>query len=129
MPGTTTEGLPYPLPTEPVRDGAVAIQNTATAAGTTFMLPLNLAAGRYSRVGVMTSELAVNFNSSGRIQLDTSGTFSSIIYATCQSTTYPWMCACVNRNSAVLEFYCRYDQSTPVVGATNVQLYIVGIRK
>jgi len=29
MPGTTPEGAPYPLPSEPVRDGAVAIRNLA----------------------------------------------------------------------------------------------------
>ncbi len=29
MPGTTPSGLPYPLPSEPVRDGAVAIRNLA----------------------------------------------------------------------------------------------------
>ena len=29
MPGTTPNGLPYPLPSEPVRDGAVAIRNLA----------------------------------------------------------------------------------------------------
>jgi len=31
MPGTTANGLPYPLPSEPVKDGAVAIQNLADA--------------------------------------------------------------------------------------------------
>jgi hypothetical protein len=31
MPSNTTDGLPYPLPTEPVKDGAVSIQNLATA--------------------------------------------------------------------------------------------------
>jgi hypothetical protein len=31
MPGTTPSGLPYPLPTEPVRDGAAAIQALAVA--------------------------------------------------------------------------------------------------
>lgn len=32
MPSQTVGGLPYPLPAEPVRDGAVAIKNLATAA-------------------------------------------------------------------------------------------------
>lgn len=31
MPANTPAGLPYPLPTEPVKDGAVSIQNLATA--------------------------------------------------------------------------------------------------
>lgn len=31
MPGTTPNGLPYPLASEPVKDGAVAIQNLAAA--------------------------------------------------------------------------------------------------
>lgn len=31
MPGNTTTGLPYPLPSEPVRDGANAIKNLADA--------------------------------------------------------------------------------------------------
>lgn len=31
MPGATTDGYPYPLPTEPVADGAVAIQSLANA--------------------------------------------------------------------------------------------------
>ena len=31
MPGTTPKGFPYPLPTEPLKDGADAIKNLATA--------------------------------------------------------------------------------------------------
>ena len=31
MPSKTASGLPYPLPSEPVRDGAVSIQNLASA--------------------------------------------------------------------------------------------------
>lgn len=31
MPSATANGYPYPLPTEPVRDGAVAIKNLADA--------------------------------------------------------------------------------------------------
>jgi hypothetical protein len=34
MPGTTPHGLPYPLPTEPVAEGAQAIRNLAEAADT-----------------------------------------------------------------------------------------------
>lgn len=34
MPSNTTNGLPYPLPTEPVKDGAVSIQNLANALDT-----------------------------------------------------------------------------------------------
>lgn len=33
MPSSTADGLPYPLPSEPVRDGAVNIQALATAVG------------------------------------------------------------------------------------------------
>jgi hypothetical protein len=102
---TTPEGLPYPSGTDKVVDGDDAIHALAVGAGTTFMLPVALNAAQYPRATVMVAELAVNFDANGRIYLDTSGTFSQILYATVQATTYPFMCACVNRSLANLQFY------------------------
>jgi hypothetical protein len=39
MPANTPSGLPYPLPTEPVRDGAVAIRALAEATDTLLIGP------------------------------------------------------------------------------------------
>lgn len=38
MPSNTASGYPYPLPTEPVKDGAVAIKNLADAVQLRFPL-------------------------------------------------------------------------------------------
>lgn len=39
MPSNTPKGLPYPLPTEPLADGAVAIKNLADAVDARIILP------------------------------------------------------------------------------------------
>lgn len=45
MPGTTPHGLPYPLPTEPVRDGALRIRELAEAIDQPWTTPTAMGAG------------------------------------------------------------------------------------
>lgn len=130
MSGTTAEGLPYPTGTDKVRDGDNAIKALAESAGTALVLPLNTSAGKISRVGMMLSPgFNVNFNAQGRIQVDVSGTFSSVLFAHCNSVTYGFVVSVVNGNNPVIEFYGQYPNGAPVTGAVTIQLCIVGVRK
>jgi hypothetical protein len=56
MPGLTTSGLPYPLPTEPVKDGAQAIRNLAdTISARTTVSNTTKQAFAYTRYSVTTN--------------------------------------------------------------------------
>jgi hypothetical protein len=130
MPGTTPEGLPYPLSSEPVRDGAVAIQNLAVAAGTAFPLPLNTSAQRIGRVGVMMAAALVQvFDAGGRAHLDTSATFSSVLYVHAVSTTFPVVFSVPNIASPNIELFGQLPNGSNLTGSLTLMVYIVGIRK
>jgi hypothetical protein len=58
MPGTTPNGLPYPLPSEPIADGADAIKNLALALDLPLMARLLTAAGQ----SVGTAQAAIHFD-------------------------------------------------------------------
>ena len=59
MPSNTAHGYPYPLPTEPVRDGAVAIKNLADA--NQARVPIQR--GTWQRGGYTTNEFGgINVN-------------------------------------------------------------------
>ena len=130
MPGTTPEGLPYPLATEPVRDGAVAAQNTATAVGVNFPYPVNTSNVNFKRVGLMLSQsLAATFDANGRWRIDVSGTFSSVITAFATSSTFPIVFSCTSVVPSSVELFGKFPSDSLVVGAVTLRLMIIGIRK
>lgn len=70
MPGATAQGYPYPLATEPVRDGATAIKNLADA----VQLRFPIKRGYWFRGGITTNQyggiaVAVGFNVAGAIAI------------------------------------------------------------
>jgi len=71
MPSQTAQGYPYPLPSEPVRDGAVAIRNLAEA----IQARLPITRSFWLRGGFTT-------NSSGGIDITTGFTVSGAIAIT-----------------------------------------------
>jgi hypothetical protein len=93
MPGNTANGLPYPLPSEPVRDGAVAIRNLAEE------LTKRAVIATTTRGAVVYVRQALTSNAGGYVQYPLPTGLSSvkgmiIIYEgsfnwACRLTSYP----------------------------------------
>lgn len=130
MSGTTPHGLPFPTGTDKVRDGDNAMEALARATDSYVPIPLDLVGTRRDRVAMMVAPgLAATFDANGRYQLNVSGTFASVLWATLISGTYPFQCALTNGAPASLEFFGQFGPAQNVTGAVTVNLLIIGTLK
>lgn len=127
--GQTTHGIPWPAGTDLVRDGDNAIRAAADKTDLLIPFALDLAAGTRQKAAMMVSSLLVNFDANGRIQVNVSATFSTVIYAHCVSTTFPFSVSVPNGSSTTVEFYAQWPNGSNVTGSITVQLFILGILK
>lgn len=127
--GNTTHGIPWPAGTDLVRDGDNAMKALADKVDLLIPFSINVAAGTNQKIAMMQSRLNITFDGTGRCNVDTSGVFSSVLFAWMTSPSYPFYVALTSEGNPNCQFFARYDQTALVVGTINVYLMIVGVLK